>query len=280
MKHISTKIVLLLIVLAFISCSSAPKKPAEITTLRGLGKAQLELASREIDRANYDDAMILLDDAWNYAVLSDDPELRIKVRLTRGNAVFYQGNDAASQEDWKMALLEAEQDNNKELSAAAKIHIERSRLLQAINSGSSSSSLAEEIKSAVQNEMNAIKNEEMYTALAWTVIGLAEKEQKLWADAENSFKKALQIHEKDNYLEQAAYDWYVIASVRSVSGNYKSAEEALLNAVSFDRRAENSYGLASDWKALADVYIKMGDQEQSQNAQNRSKEIFDSIVLN
>jgi tetratricopeptide (TPR) repeat protein len=279
-KNMKRRVLIISIILSvciFVSCSSSPEKAAEITTLRGMGKTQLDLAGREIDRGNYDDAMLYLFDAWNYAVRSDDPELRIKVRLTRGNAYFYQGDDAAAHDDWQAAILEAEQDENEELTAAAKIHLERGRLLKAINDGSSAE--IEEIKTIVSNEMDNIKDDQLYTALAWTVLGLAEKEQKLYDDAEESFANALEIHEKDNYLEQAAYDWYLIASVRSMSLNYDAAVEALMNSVSFDRRAENSHGLGSDWKALGDVYAKMGDNEKSQNAYARSKEIFDSLAI-
>ncbi len=277
MKTTILKICIVLMIFSFVSCSSAPKKPAEITTLREIGKTQLELAGREIDRGNYDAAMLYLADAWNYAVLSDNPELRIKVLLTRGNAYFYEGNEDASNEDWQAALAEAEQDENEELVAAAKIHIERGRLLKAVKDESSPSSLFIEIKSSVSNEMNKIKTEELYTALAWTVIGMAEKAMEVWKEAEKSFANALNIHEKGVYLEQAAYDWYLIASVRSVSGNYKEAADALMRSISFDRRAENSYGLASDWKALGDVYSKMGEAEKSKNAYARSEEIFNSM---
>lgn len=276
MKNIITKICLLAIIL-FASCSSAPKRDSETTTLRGLGKTQLELASGEIDRGNYIDAMQYLTDAWNYAVRSDDPELRIKVRLTRGNAFFYQGDDSAANEDWQAALAEAGHEQNNELSSAAKIHIERGRLLQAINDSSVSAVLLEDVKSVVRNEMKNLKNEELYTALAWTVIGLAEKEQKSFDNAETSFSEALQIYEDGNYLEQAAYNWYLIASARSLSNHFDAAIEALMQAIAFDRRAENSYGLASDWKAIGDVYGKMGDGEKSQNAYARSREIFDLL---
>jgi tetratricopeptide (TPR) repeat protein len=280
MKLIILKISLLIAVFVFVSCSSAPEKPAEITTLREMGKTQLDLAGREIDRGNYDNAMFYLDDAWNYAVRSDDPSLRIKVRLTRGNAFFYQGNEAAASEDWQAALSEAEDEKTEELAAAAKIHIERGRLLKAIKDKSLSAIEIEEIKSIIVSEMEQIKTERLYIALAWTVLGLSEKEEHAWDNAEKSFLNALEIHEEGMYLEQAAYDWYLIASVRSLSNQYESAVDALMMAVSFDRRAENSYGLSSDWNALAGVYSKMGDSEKSEAANNRSEEIINSILLN
>jgi tetratricopeptide (TPR) repeat protein len=87
-------------------------------------------------------------------------------------------------------------------------------------------------------------------------------------------KRALDIHEGGNHLAEAAYDWFLIASVRSVAGRYEAALEALRIALSFDRRAENSYGLATDWRALGDIYKKMGDTPRSDAAYRRSGEIF------
>jgi tetratricopeptide (TPR) repeat protein len=95
--------------------------------------------------------------------------------------------------------------------------------------------------------------------------------------AENNFKKALDIHSKTNYLEQAAYDWYLIASARSMSGQSASAVEALNAAIEFDRRAENTYGLASDWRALGDIYKKAGKTADTKAAYERAAEIYRSI---
>jgi tetratricopeptide (TPR) repeat protein len=113
--------------------------------------------------------------------------------------------------------------------------------------------------------------------LGWTVIGLAEKEGRRWAAAETAVKKALDIHVKGNHLEQAAYDWYLIASIRSVAGDYQAALDALTEALGYDRRAENTHGLGMDWKAMGDVYTKMGNTAEASAAYSRSTEILRSM---
>jgi tetratricopeptide (TPR) repeat protein len=77
-------------------------------------------------------------------------------------------------------------------------------------------------------------------------------------------------------LEQSAYDWYLIASVFSVSGRYDDALAALKKALEFDRRAENGYGLGKDWLTIGDVYAKAGQQGQASAAYQRAAEIFRS----
>jgi tetratricopeptide (TPR) repeat protein len=64
-----------------------------------------------------------------------------------------------------------------------------------------------------------------------------------------------------------------------VAGRYDEAVEALETAISFDRRAENGYGLASDWLALGEVYAKAGKTAESGAAKERAAAIFKAIGL-
>jgi tetratricopeptide (TPR) repeat protein len=124
-----------------------------------------------------------------------------------------------------------------------------------------------------------VKPDKLFTALAWTVIGLAEKELGHFENAEKSIRNALSIHEDGRYLEQAGYDWYLIASVRSVAENYQGAIEALDAALGFDRRAENTFALGIDWTARGDVLRKMEDEDAAVAAWRRAAEIFRSLLL-
>jgi tetratricopeptide (TPR) repeat protein len=124
-----------------------------------------------------------------------------------------------------------------------------------------------------------MKSDAMGEASGNLVLGMADKELARYAEAESSVRRALDTHEKNRYLEEAAYDWYLIASIRSVSGNYAGAAQALHTAISFDRRAENGFGLASSWQALGDVYLKMENSPDSANAYKRAIDIFEALGL-
>jgi tetratricopeptide (TPR) repeat protein len=138
---------------------------------------------------------------------------------------------------------------------------------------------AAEIRDQVKREIALIKTDQNGLALGWTVVGLAEKELGNWADAEKAIKTALDIHAKDGRLELAAYDWYLTASIRSVSGRYQGALDALEEALSYDRRAENTYGLGMDWKAMGDVYKRAEKDGAADIAYRRAAEIFRSINM-
>jgi tetratricopeptide (TPR) repeat protein len=137
----------------------------------------------------------------------------------------------------------------------------------------------EEVLTMVQNEQNALMGDKLLSAIGWTVRGMAEKELSRYEEAEKSIRNALSIHDGGRYLEQAAYDWYLIASIRSMAGNYAGAIDALNRAISFDRRAENTFGLAMDWSALGNVFRKMGQEDAAAISWRRAAEIFRAMDM-
>jgi tetratricopeptide (TPR) repeat protein len=262
-----------LVVLGWGGCSSAPKRPAAVFVIRNMAETQLELANIAADQGRYNQALAALEEARRLAISVDDPGLLIRSGLSQGNALFSLGRAAEAAGVWEAALAEALRAGEGELAALTRIHIARSRLL----SDSAGPGTAAEVKAQVTGEIGVIKTDKLAIALGWIVIGLAEKEERRWADAETAVKKALEIHEKDNYLGQAAYDWFLIASIRSGSGQYAAAVEALEKAIGFDRRAENSYALGMDWRAVGDVQKKAARAPEAAAAYGRSLEIFRSL---
>jgi tetratricopeptide (TPR) repeat protein len=257
------------------ACSTAPRRPAETFDLRDMAEAQLDLANKEADKGNYETALLLLDDARRIAVSADDPSLRIRTGLSRGNVLFSLGRGEEASLFWTAALAEAESLGSRELSALSRIHIARGAVLSAGEEGGIAPSLREEIG----RDLGLIKSDDFYVAFCWVVAGLADKALGRLGDAEASIKKALAIHERGRYLEQAAYDWFLIASIRSRTGRYPEAREALNSALALDRRAENSWGLATDWRALGDVMKKEGKAGEAGTAYRRAAEIFRSLGM-
>ncbi len=261
-------------------CSSAPKRPPEIFTTRNAAVGQLDLANRAVSIEDFVNAHLFLDESWRLAVSTDDNETRVKVLLSRGNAWFNQGNRESAEKAWTEALLQAEQ--NRTLTAIARIYLARSTLPEGTDSDLSREErqqLAVSARAIAKTEMSAIKGEPLYTAFAWKVIGLAEKELGNWREAETALKAAVSIHEKNRYLEDTAYDWYLIASVRSKAGQYATALSALETALTFDRRAENTNGLGMIYLAIGAIHEKAGDQKKAREAYSRALEIFESGFL-
>jgi tetratricopeptide (TPR) repeat protein len=252
------------------SCSSAPKRPAEIYSIRQMGETQLDLVNKAADRGDYETALGLLAEARRLAVSADDPSLRARTKLAEGNICHNMGNADEAEAAFNNALAEAQASNQPELAAQTRVYLARSDLL-------TKKSPPDDVAARVNEAMPSFKKDGIEAALGWMVLGLAEKEKGDYAAAEDRFMQAVAIYAGANYLEQAAYGWYLAASARSVSGQYDSAIAALNEALAFDRRAENTYGLASDWRAIGDVYKKAGKTADSKTAYTRAAEIYRSI---
>jgi tetratricopeptide (TPR) repeat protein len=262
----------------FSGCSSAPKKATEIFTDRNTATKQLDLANYTASRGHYADALVILEGARNLALSTDDPSLRLKTSISRGNFLFALGRNTEAFAEWESAADEGDASGEPVLAALARIYLIRAKIvLLDIEPGTAS---AQELVAQLNREMTAVKSDDSATAVGNITLGLAEKQIGRWAEAESAVKKALSYHESGLFLEDTAYDWFLIASIRSMAGNYNSSLEALRTAISFDRRAENGFGLASSWQATGDVLSKAGRGEEAQTAWRRAAEIYRAIGLN
>ena len=260
-------------------CSSAPKKPAEIFTERNVGASQLNLANQIASRGRYEEALRLLAEARRIALSTDDPQLRIKTSTARGSILFSMGRHAEALSELESAAAEGDASGENALASLARIYVIRANLRLQEESGKNSAAISD-LTDRLNREMALVKSDSQATAAGYVTLGMAEKLAGRWTEAESTVKKALDIHDKNRFLEEAAYDWFLIASIRSVAGNYDSSIEALMQAIRFDRRAENGFGLASSWQAMGDVYQKAGRTEDSRTAYRRAAEIFRAIDLN
>jgi tetratricopeptide (TPR) repeat protein len=265
----------LIVFLLLSSCSTAPKKPAVIYMERNTASNMLEQASRSANQGRYADALNILEEIWRIVVSVDDPPLLIKTAITRGNVLFSLGRHDEAFGDWEAARLEAVRSEERDLAAMASIYFCRGRLMLLINNGTNTG--VEEIRDQVGRLVSSIRSDREAQAAGYVVLGMAEKELGRYAEAERALRSAIAIHEKDLYLEEAAYDWFFLASVYSVSGRYDNALAALNTAISFDRRAENGFGLASSWQAMGEVYFKAGNRQESGAAYRRAADIYRAL---
>jgi len=262
---IITSIVFLLPVI--LSCSSKPKNQGDINQLRVQAEMLLESGNRETGKGNYDNALILINESKRLATLADDPSLIIRSSLSRANVIFSLGRTNEAFAEWEQAVAEAQKFGNVELLSAAKLYLARGGLI----SGKTS---AQSVLDIVDSEQSNIRINQLYIAVSWQVRGLALRSLGKFKDAEDAFIRSAEIHEKNLFFENASFDWYSIASSRSLSGDINGALQALEKSIEIDRRIENSWGLAASWRAMGDVYRKAGDEQKALEAYNRSLSIY------
>jgi len=262
--------VFILIILALGSCSTAPVNTGDINVLRKSAEIGLESANKSAGQGNFANARNLLVEYKKQAILADDSSLLIRICLSYGNVLLSLGKTDEAYAEWDQAVAEAQKSGDKELLSVTRIFRARGNLL----SGKAS---AQSVLDEVNREIGNVKTNKLYIAYSWQTKGMAQRDLNSYTEAEASIKKSLEINEKEKALENASYDWYTIASIRSMAGNTAGALQALDSAIKIDRRIENSFGLAANWRAVGDIYRKMGKNDDALDAYKRSRAIFDAL---
>jgi len=271
--HVTAAVILFV----FAACSSQPKNPGDIYTLRAQAEKDLDLANKDAARGNYETALLLLNECKRKAVLTDDSGLLIRGGLSRGNVLFSLGRDNEAFAEWDNSVKESQRNGDIELLAVSKIHYARGKLLSKGEPYGAGAGSAKDVLDEVNRESGNIKKDQIYVAFSWYVKGLALRELGFYREAEDAVNRSLAIHEKGRHLEDASFDLYLIASIRSLSGNTKGALAALEAALAIDRRIENSWGIAADWRAMGDVYKKSGKNPEAADAYLRAKSIYEAL---
>jgi len=275
----------LFILLFIISCSSTPPRPEEILTERNMIARQLDLANQTANRGRFNDALLILQDARRFAVSVDDPPLLVRTSISRGNILFALGRHEEAFIEWESALEEAQSSGNVGLASLARVYNARGRLVLLSESALDTSDEVMEIREQVRGWISTIESNTRDMAAGNLVMAMAEKELGNYAEAERTARLSLDYHSRNLFLEEAAYDWFFIASVYSVSNRFDDALAALNNSISYDRRAENGYGLGSSWQAVGEVHLRKdphGELSRQEAVRSflRARDIFDSLGLN
>ena len=143
---------------------------------------------------------------------------------------------------------------------------------------------ASEIISEMIKLTNEVSGDFSFYTAGLQFQGLAYKEMGLndasyFRQAINVLEKVADLHVSKNYFEDAAYDLYMLSSVYSRSGDNEKAITTLQQALENDRKAENSWGLAADWLAIAKIQKKMKNLESAEVSCKRSLEIAKASFL-
>ena len=258
------------VILILTSCSSAPKNTGEIYRLRLQAEEGMEVANKYASQGNFEQSLLLITDYKRMAILTDDFSLIIRCCLSRGNILFSLGRIEEAFAEWEQAISEAQKFKHNEFLSVSRVFRARGNLL-------SNRASAQSVLDEVTRESANIKSDKLFVAFSWQVRGLALRSLGSYREAEEAMKRSLTIHESEKSLENASFDWYTIASIRSLAGNTQGALQALDASIKLDRRVENSWGLAASWRAIGDVHRKTGNTREAMEAYQRSRNIYLAI---
>jgi tetratricopeptide (TPR) repeat protein len=110
-------------------------------------------------------------------------------------------------------------------------------------------------------------------------LGTAQKNLGNLEEALASYKTSLDINLAKKLNAEAASDYYMIASVRSLQGDYAEADRNAQLALTFDKRIENSPGIGQDLFALGLIARKRADLATAFDYFQRSYLVFTTVGL-
>ncbi|MCQ2573907.1 MAG: hypothetical protein MJ182_08425 [Treponema sp.] len=267
-------------ILLMIGCSSAPKRQMVYTDVAQHAYDNYEKANGCITRGEYEKAEKYLEDSYAQAVSIDKNDLICKILLSGisyriqnpvvdlsekafalpsdVDTLLSEARFAAAQSDEKIRPL---------LESIIRVYDCRVKLFKAQNGVESYGN--SEIQKILDGEIKNLSKDPYYLAFLYRTKGDWSHFLMNYKAAAENYKTAADVHTKNLYLYEIAYDWYLCASSYSKDGKKQEAVSAIQNALKYDRDAENSMAIAQDYLAAAHILVK-GTSSQTE----REKALF------
>ena len=254
------------------SCSSAPKRSMQVSTIYSSASEMIESANACILSGDYEKAGFFLSAAENQAMSIDNYDLLTSAALARCSLNLSlnppQIETAQKYVDYAKKFVKNCADPKKQ---QAIVSLSQARV--DIAQGSCNQNL-EELK-------KELKADDYYSAQVLQVEGDVYKLKNDFASANKSYTAAAKAFTDNRYLSEIGICWYKAAQARSLAGNKDGALQAMEQAIYYDRAAENSLALGTDYYAVGLILIKgspnAGEKERAVEAFTHSAEIFTAI---
>jgi len=265
------------------SCSSAPKRTMERTTVLSSAYSRLDLANTELAKGDMIPAQNDIDAAYIAALSIDNADLLTKVCLTKMTVATSVGKKRSESTNTKSFKIDGKTnetaagvklltsaDAQSILDEAKKFALRSSNpetnlaicsLYEArlLMSSATAANEVDNMKKALAlcNDVEPkITKLKQYLAYLYRTRGEILFEQKEYDSAQKEFLAAAELHTKERYLSEIGLDWYFAAKSFSAADKKQAALDALQSALKYDRLDESPAGIASDYYGLAVVLLK------------------------
>lgn len=261
-------------------CSSAPKRPMQVSTIYTSSKEMIESANSCILSGDFDRAILFLSTSETQAMSIDNYDLLTAVALTKCSLALSQNPPQPEKATFENQIAKSYAGfckNPKKQEALVALNEVRI----AIADENSTSTDYKKLLAKLEDNQKNVKGDPYYENQFLTVKGDLYKLMKNYTEADKVFTTAAQNFTKNFYLTEIGMCWYKAAQARSLGGYKDSAIEALDKAIQYDRDAENSLALGTDYYALGLILLKApataADKEKAIYAFNHSADIFEAI---
>ena len=253
-----------------------------VQDVSNMAESQLETANKGIIEGNYDRASTSLASAYRLALSVDNTELLCKVMLSgivfkiacpaideiivasslekTAPFLFWKNEDILLQAQ-KLAARSSEKELLSKLCVVYEVRI---LLENEKNEGISPISQAnmQNYLSRLEGVRKAVSKEPYYLAYLYRTEGDMCLAGGNYAQAREHFLAAAKLHTKKRYLVEIGLDWYCVARACSLGGKKNEALSAILTALKYDKDAENTRGISSDYLAYSKILLKGSPSEE------------------
>ena len=277
------KILILGAALLLTACSSAPKRSMQVSTIYSTAYEMIESANACILSGDYDKAGFFLSAAENQAMSIDNYDLLTDASLARCSlSLSVNPPDIETAERYvgfAQGFVKNCVDPKKQqaLVALNEVRIETAKGNLDENANVNTGALLNKLE---ENKKD-VKGDPYYEAQFTLAQGDVYKLKKDYVQADKSYSTAAKEFTDNRYLSEIGISWYKAAQARSLAGNKDDALKAMEQAIFYDRAAENSLALGTDYYAVGLILAKgsptPGEKERAVEAFTHSAEIFTAI---
>ncbi len=276
----------LIVLLLLTACSSAPKRSMQVSTIYSSAAEMIESANGSILTGEYEKAAFFLTAAENQAMSIDNYDLLSAVALARCSLCLSYNPPKIEQAENQVTLAQSYIKNctnpvkQKSIVELSRVRVEVAKAgLDQDGSAVSYTSLL----SKLEENKKGVKGDPYYETQFVEVSGDVYKLGGKYADADKAYTAAAKGFTDNRYLSEIGICWYKAAQVRSLGGNKDSALAAMEQAIYYDRAAENSMALGTDYYAVGLILLKGNpnatEKQKAIDSFNHSADIFTSIKM-
>ena len=266
------------------SCSTAPKPQMVLTDNYKMANQIFLNANSALASGRLTEAKKFLSQAYTGAVAVDSKTLLARISLS---AIIYSlnaGLDTSVKTDGEEFPVLPARELLLLANEYASLSSEKNLLMPACSvykavillSENTPASELEKISSELSGVQKALSSDLYLSGFLIRVSGDVRLALNDFNGAESFYREAAAFHEKNCFVNETGNDWYSLSKCLSRAGKYADALDAIDKALVFDRNAENTYAIASDYYARSLILSKTGDVEHARKDALWAAQVFDA----
>ncbi len=252
-------------------CSSAPDQPDAELARKNQASRYTESGNSFFEQADYDLALSFFELALQENIAVDNLPGIAKSYNSIGRVYAAAGDPEEARANYALAMEFADLANSD--PERIETYINRGEL--ALRIGDDGAAITEFERA---QEIVATGDDLQNPILLHNLGTLYAREGRL-DEAVTQLERARVINEEANNWTELASNYYMLASIASRRQDFATALVNAEQALSYDKRAENSVGIAADLAALGQISERTGDNEDAFQYYLRSLRVYLTLDL-